>query len=123
MSLVLRSQIGRRLSISEMDNNFNYLQQLALSGTTSNVGFNYTEVSYYKIRPYKFYLENEIIDIEEKDIYCFEASLYKHWTNEFNSKRVFLSFGIIIPYETMNISENDPRVRLSKRISKYFLKV
>jgi hypothetical protein len=76
-----------------------------------------------KSEPYKFYLENEIIDIEEKDIYCFEASLYKHWTNEFNSKRVFLSFGIIIPYETMNRSENDPRVRLSKRISKYFLKV
>jgi hypothetical protein len=76
-----------------------------------------------KSDPYKFYLENEIIDIEEKDIYCFEASLYKHWTNEFNSKRVFLSFGIIIPYETMNRSENDPRVRLSKRISKYFLKV
>ena len=76
-----------------------------------------------KSDPYKFYLENKIIDIEEKDIYCFEASLYKHWTNEFNSKRVFLSFGIIIPYETMNRSENDPRVRLSKRISKYFLKV
>ena len=49
MSLVLRGQIGRRLSISEMDNNFTYLQQLALSGTTSNVGFNYVEVSYSEL--------------------------------------------------------------------------
>jgi hypothetical protein len=76
-----------------------------------------------KSEPYKFYLDKEILDIEEKDIYCFEASLYKHWTEEFNSRRVFLSFGLIIPYETMNRNENDPRVRLSRRITKYFLKV
>jgi hypothetical protein len=74
-----------------------------------------------KSEPYKFYLDKEILDIEERDIYCFEASLYKHWTDEFNSKRVFLSFGILIPYEAMNRTENDPRVRLSKRITKYFL--
>jgi hypothetical protein len=76
-----------------------------------------------KSEPYKFYLDKEILDIEEKDIYCFEASLYKHWTEEFNSRRVFLSFGIVIPYETLNRDENDPRVRLSRRVTKYFLKV
>ena len=76
-----------------------------------------------KSEPYKFYLDKEILDIEEKDIYCFEASLYKHWTEEFNSRRVFLSFGVIIQYETMNRNENDPRVRLSRRVTKYFLKV
>ena len=74
-----------------------------------------------KSEPYKFYLDKEILDVEERDIYCFEASLYKHWTEQFNSRRVFLSFGIIIPYVTMNRNENDPRVRLSKRITKYFL--
>jgi hypothetical protein len=74
-----------------------------------------------KSEPYKFYLDKEILDIEERDIYCFEASLYKHWTDEFNSQRIFLSFGIIIPYETLNRDKNDPRVRLSKRITKYFL--
>jgi hypothetical protein len=49
MSLVLRSEIGRRLSIAEMDGNFNYLQQIALSGTTSNIS-NYTEVTYSDLK-------------------------------------------------------------------------
>ena len=69
---------------------------------------------------YKFYIDKDIIDISQTDLYCFEASLYKHWTNEFNSRRVFLSFGFIIPYSVSGRSENDPRVRLSKRIGKYF---
>ena len=69
---------------------------------------------------YNFFIDKESINIEETDLYGFEASLYKHWTNEFNSRRVFLSFGFILPYETLNRTENDPRVRLSKRIEKYF---
>ena len=69
---------------------------------------------------YELFLDKESIGIEETDLYGFEASLYKHWTNEFNSRRVFLSFGFILPYEILNRTENDPRVRLSKRISKYF---
>lgn len=69
---------------------------------------------------YELFLDNESIKIQENDLYGFEASLYKHWTNEFNSRRVFLSFGFILPYEILNRNENDPRVRLSKRIEKYF---
>jgi len=69
---------------------------------------------------YELFLDKESISIEETDLYGFEASLYKHWTNEFNSRRVFLSFGFILPYEILNRTENDPRVRLSKRIWKYF---
>ncbi len=71
---------------------------------------------------YNFFIDKESINIEETDLYGFEASLYKHWTNEFNSRRVFLSFGFILPYEVLNRTENDPRVRLSKRIEKYFQK-
>jgi hypothetical protein len=71
---------------------------------------------------YKLYVDKEYIDIEETDIYGFEASLYKHWTNEFNSRRVFLSFGFILKYEDLGRTENDARVRLSKRIEKYFQK-
>jgi hypothetical protein len=71
---------------------------------------------------YKLYVDKEYIDIEETDIYGFEASLYKHWTNEFNSRRVFLSFGFILKYEDLGRNESDPRVRLSQRISKYFQK-
>jgi len=71
---------------------------------------------------YDFFIDKESINIEETDLYGFEASLYKHWTNEFNSRRVFLSFGFILPYEILDRTENDPRVRLSKRIEKYFQK-
>ena len=69
---------------------------------------------------YELFLDKESIKIQETDLYGFEASLYKHWTNEFNSRRIFLSFGFILPYEVLNRGENDPRVRLSKRIKKYF---
>lgn len=69
---------------------------------------------------YNIYIGNQFQNINEKDIYCFEASLYKHWTNQFNSRRVFLSFGFIIPYSVVGRDENDPRVRLSKRIERYF---
>ena len=69
---------------------------------------------------YDFFLDKEILKIQETDLYGFEASLYKHWTNEFNSRRIFLSFGFVLPYEILNRTKNDPRVRLSKRIGKYF---
>jgi hypothetical protein len=46
MSLVLRNEIGRRLSIVEMDGNFTYLQELALSGTTSA---HYSQVTYSEL--------------------------------------------------------------------------
>ena len=69
---------------------------------------------------YELFVDKETINVEETDLYGFEASLYKHWTNEFNSRRVFLSFGFILPYEILNRDDSDPRVRLSKRIGKYF---
>ena len=69
---------------------------------------------------YNFYIDKESIKVNESDLYAFEASLYKHWTNEFNSRRIFLSFGFILKYEDLGRNENDPRVRLSKRIKKYF---
>lgn len=71
---------------------------------------------------YVLFLDKDIIKIQETDLYGFEASLYKHWTNEFNSRRVFLSFGFVLKYEDVGRTINDPRVRLSKRIEKYFQK-
>jgi len=71
---------------------------------------------------YDLFLDKESIKIQETDLYGFEASLYKHWTNEFNSRRVFLSFGFMLKYEDVGRTINDPRVRLSKRIEKYFQK-
>lgn len=69
---------------------------------------------------YDLFLDKESIKIQETDLYGFEASLYKHWTNEFNSRRVFLSFGFLLKYGDVGRDINDPRVRLSKRIEKYF---
>jgi hypothetical protein len=69
---------------------------------------------------YNFFIDNDSINVEQTDLYGFEASLYKHWTNEFNSRRVFLSFGFVLKYEDLGRNINDPRVRLSKRIKKYF---
>jgi hypothetical protein len=72
---------------------------------------------------YDLFLDKDVVKIQKTDLYGFEASLYKHWTNEFNSRRVFLSFGFILPYEVLGRGENDVRVRLSKRIERYFQKV
>lgn len=70
---------------------------------------------------YELNVDKEVLKIKQKDLYCFEASLYKHWTEkEFNSRRILLSYGFLIPYEILGRTENDPRVRLSKRIEKYF---
>lgn len=69
---------------------------------------------------YQFFVDKDILDIQQTDLYCFEASLYRHWTNEFNSRRILLSFGFVLPYATLGRDDSDPRVRLSKRIEKYF---
>ena len=60
------------------------------------------------------------MNIDEGDLYCFEASLYKHWSNSFDFDRIILSFGFILEYSDLGRDENDPRVRLSKRIERYF---
>jgi hypothetical protein len=71
---------------------------------------------------YDLFIDKALIKVQETDLYGFEASLYKHWTNEFNSRRVFLSFGFVLRYEDLGREISDPRVRLSKRIQKYFQK-
>ena len=71
-------------------------------------------------KDYKIFIDKSSPTIEQKDLYCFEASLFKHWTEEFNDRRVFLSFGFLIPYNILGRNDDDPRVRLSKRIQKYF---
>ena len=69
---------------------------------------------------YNFFIGDDSLNVESTDLYGFEASLFKHWTNEFNSRRVFLSFGFVLKYEDLGRDINDPRVRLSRRIENYF---
>lgn len=71
---------------------------------------------------YDLFIDNQTLPITERDLYCFEASLFKHWTNEFNSRRILLSYGFIIPMGELGRNVNDPRIRLSNRIVKHFQK-
>lgn len=69
---------------------------------------------------YEIFVDGEPFSIREGDLYSFEASLYKHWSCEFQSRRILLSYGFALRYEELGRSELDPRVRLGKRIQKYF---
>ena len=69
---------------------------------------------------YDLFIGNNTLAVKERDLYCFEASLFKHWTLPFQSRRVLLSYGFSLPLNLLNRSENDPRVRMSNRIFKYF---
>jgi hypothetical protein len=71
---------------------------------------------------YDFFIDKNVIKVKQSDMYCFEASLYKHWTDEFKNRRVFLSIGFLLKYEELKRQYNDPRVRLSRRVEKYFQK-
>jgi len=71
-------------------------------------------------KDYEINIDRHRVPIQEGDLYCFEASLYKHWTEEFSSRRVFLSCGFMLKYEKLGRSIDDPQVRLSRRIAKYF---
>jgi len=35
---------------------------------------------------YQLFIDKETLNVKESDLYCFEASLYKHWTEPFTSK-------------------------------------
>jgi len=71
---------------------------------------------------YRLNVGDDHFDIGQGDLYAFEASLYRHWTEkEFDSRRVLLSYGFLVPYERLGRTKDDPRVRLSRRIEKYLL--
>lgn len=69
---------------------------------------------------YQLFLEDKPFGITQLDLYCFEASLYKHRTDAFKKRRIILSYGFILPYGDLGRDQNCPRVRLSQRIIKYF---
>jgi hypothetical protein len=71
---------------------------------------------------YNIYVDGMPFEIKEGDLYCFESSLYKHWTNKFSRRRIILSYGFGLKYNELGRSKNDPRVRMSERIQKYFQK-
>jgi len=76
-----------------------------------------------KSENYTLFTGENKINIDENDLYCFEASLYPHWTNEFKQDRIILSYGFGLDYQTLGRKIDDPRIRMSNRIFKYFQKV
>jgi hypothetical protein len=72
---------------------------------------------------YNMYVDKVKVNISQGDLYCFEASLYPHWSDRFQEDRVLLSYGFAIPYNELGLSADDPRVRLSERIYRMFQKV
>jgi len=68
------------------------------------------------------YINKKLFPIQERDLICFAASIYKHKTEPSQcEKRAFCSFGFLIPYETFGIDHDDPKVRMSRRIWKHFV--
>lgn len=69
---------------------------------------------------YDLIIENDKLNVNQSDLYCFEASLFKHWTEPFKNKRIILSYGFALKYQDLSRSDDDPRCRMSRRMSKYF---
>lgn len=68
------------------------------------------------------YVDSFKHEIDKFDLYCFEANLYKHWMDKSSFPRIHLSYGFIIPYDDLGWYEDHPRIRLSNRIWKNYIK-
>jgi len=68
---------------------------------------------------HKIYVNKDPLTAMPGDMYCFEASLYKHWLNSHPINIKIASYGFMIKYEDLGRSLDDPRVRMSRRILKY----
>lgn len=60
------------------------------------------------------------VPLKKYDLYCFEASLFRHSMESTRYIRTHLSYGFLLPYQDLGWSENDPRVRLSQKIWRKF---
>jgi hypothetical protein len=70
------------------------------------------------------YVGKEKFVINNYDLYCFEANLFKHWMDAREETRTHLSYGFLLPYESLGLDSDSPRARLSNRIFKaYFSKM
>ena len=72
---------------------------------------------------YDLFIEEDKLTINQSDLYCFEASLYKHWTEQFKEERILLSYAFGLKYSDLGRVEDDPRCRMSRRMVKYFQKL
>jgi hypothetical protein len=68
------------------------------------------------------HVDKSNMEIKPLDLYCFEANFYRHWMDSQDVRRIHLSYGFLIPYADLAWTPEDPRVRLSNRIWKAFIK-
>lgn len=73
-----------------------------------------------KSTPYNIHVDKKDLLIVERDLYCFEASLYKHWVEPCKGERILLSYGFLLPYEELGYEKDNPQIRLSERIQNKF---
>jgi len=69
---------------------------------------------------YVIHVDKTEVRVGQGDLYCFEASLYPHWSGTFTRPRVLLSYGFAVPYADLGLEDSDPRVRMSERIYRVF---
>lgn len=67
------------------------------------------------------YVDKLKCSLFKNSLYCFEANLYKHWMDASDCNRIHLSYGFMLPYESLGWKESSPRVRMSNRIWKAFI--
>lgn len=68
----------------------------------------------------KIFVGKDYLEYDNRNLYCFEASLYKHWLEPATVPRVLLSYGFLVPYENLGWEEADPRVKMSRKIYSHF---
>ncbi len=67
------------------------------------------------------YIDKNKLEIAPLDLYCFEASLYRHWMDSHEDNRIHLSYGFLLPYEDLNWEQDSPRIRLSNKIWRAYI--
>lgn len=68
------------------------------------------------------HIDNTVMELSNRDLYAFEANLYKHWMDASDVKRVQLSYGFILPCCDLGWNQDNPRVRLSNKLYDRYMK-
>ncbi len=67
------------------------------------------------------YIDTTKITVRPKELYAFEANLFKHWVSTCGEERIVLSYGFLVPYADLEWELDDPRIRMAQRIAKKFM--
>lgn len=129
----VQSRVKNELKYPEMDQH-NYLQVMWM-GPGGHVKPHYdpSPPGYVNCRANLYlssyegdclHIDKETISLHERDLYCFEPSLYKHWTDPTTvEQRISICFGFLLPYESLGVDPASSRVRFSQKVWNKYLKM